>query len=63
MIFSPKHNKNQRKALNVEHFVRGWLEKLVHLELFQMAHKLPKHLVGTHQKNIEKSSECGTLDI
>ena len=37
--------------MNEEHLVRGWLEKLVHLHLLQMAHKLPIHLVGTH-KNI-----------
>ena len=30
--------------------------------LFQMAHKLPRHLVGTHQKK-KKGSECGSLDI
>ena len=46
--------------MNVEHLVRGWLEKLVHLQLFQMAHKLPRHLVGILKK---KSFECGTLDI
>ena len=50
VIFSPRHNKNERKALNVEHLVRGWLEKLVHLQLFQMAHKLLRHLVGTHKR-------------
>ena len=54
VIFSPRHNKNERKALNVEHLVRGWLEKLVHLQLFQMAHKLPRHWVGTHKRKYRK---------
>ena len=40
----------------MEHLVRGWLEKWVHLQLFQMAHKLPVHLVGTHKKNIYKKA-------
>ena len=35
--FSPRHNKNQRKALNVEHLARGQLEKYVHLQLLQIA--------------------------
>ena len=50
----------------MEHLVRGWLEKLVHVQLFQMAQKLPKHLVGIltkKKKKLEKSFECGTLDI
>ena len=64
VMFSPRHNTNKRIALNVEHLVGGWLEKLVHLQLFQMAHKLPRHLVGIlKKKKKEKSFECGTLDI
>ena len=62
--------------MNVEHLVRGWLEKLVHLQLFQVAQKLPRHLVGIlkkqkkkqkkkekRKKKKEKSFECETLDI
>ena len=31
-----------------------WLEKLVHLQLFQMAHKLPRHIVGILKKKRKK---------
>ena len=42
----------------MEHLVRGWLEKFVHLQLFQMAHKLPRHLVGilTNKKRKKKKA-------
>ena len=44
----------------MEHLVRGWLEKLVHLQLFQMAHKLPRHLVGIFKKK-KKALNVGHL--
>ena len=35
VIFSPRHSKNLRKALNVGYLVSGaWLEELVQLQLF-----------------------------
>ena len=36
MIFSPRHSKNLRKALNVGYLVSGaWLKELVQLQLFE----------------------------
>ena len=43
--------------MNVEHLVRGWLEKLVHLQLFQVAQKLPRHLVGILKKQKKKQKK------
>ena len=42
----------------------GWLEKLVHLQLFQMAHKLPRHLVGIlKKKKKEKRKKKKALNV
>ena len=35
-----------------------WLEKLVHLQLFQMAHKLPRHLVCIFKKKKRKKKKA-----
>ena len=43
----------------MEHLVRGWLEKLVHVQLFQMAQKLPKHLFGILTKKKKKALNVG----
>ena len=45
VIFSPRHNENWRKALNVGHLVRdASLEELVQLQLFSIrkVNKCPK---------------------
>ena len=49
----------------MEHLVRGWLEKFVHLQLFQMAHKLPRHLVGilTNKKRKRKRKKKKVLNV
>ena len=47
----------------MEHLVGGWLEKLVHLQLFQMAHKLPRHLVGIFKKKKEKRKKKIFLNV
>ena len=43
----------------MEHLVRGWLEKLMHLQLFQMAHQLPRHLVGILTNKKKKALNVG----